>query len=244
MKKLSLLVAASMLVAGALAATPSWVKFSSAGPDKYADGTTVVDGEVYALIWVKTDATFGGINADGSLVDATNNKIVSAASLAKDGGCPTVLFLLDGENVGLDEKGTFGVYLFDTRAAATQAPTGVTFADGKLTFTAVNGFAEAAADIEGQGAAQVAAVEVNNTSTIPGGAPRACITSVKVDGAKVTLIVANTVPYLQYCLSAGPTLGNMNKTTLAEGFNGVAGKAIRVELTDAEDNKFFQIIRK
>ncbi len=53
MKKLSLLAAA---LAGALGAgaIPSFVQFSSAGPDTYADGTTVLDGEIYALVASKT----------------------------------------------------------------------------------------------------------------------------------------------------------------------------------------------
>ena len=45
MKKLSILAAASMMAAGAFAALPSYVMFSSEGPDKYADGTPVMDGE-------------------------------------------------------------------------------------------------------------------------------------------------------------------------------------------------------
>ena len=46
------------------------MKFSTPGPDTYADGKTpVADGECYALVWVKKGATFAGFLADGAVVD-------------------------------------------------------------------------------------------------------------------------------------------------------------------------------
>ena len=55
----------------------------TAGPDYYADGTLVNDGETYALVWVADGAEFGGFNTDGTLVDTDSNKLLSTAFKSK-----------------------------------------------------------------------------------------------------------------------------------------------------------------
>ena len=42
------------------------IAFSTKGPDRYADGTTVLDGECYALVW-SIDGNFDGFSADGRI---------------------------------------------------------------------------------------------------------------------------------------------------------------------------------
>ena len=67
MKKI--LIAASA-IASALALTAAEyasVSFQTTGPDKYADGETVLDGECYALVWT-ADGVFEGLNVDEYLV--------------------------------------------------------------------------------------------------------------------------------------------------------------------------------
>ena len=44
------------------------VVFSTEGPDRYMDGSVVLDGECYALVW-STDGVFEGFSADGAALD-------------------------------------------------------------------------------------------------------------------------------------------------------------------------------
>ena len=57
------------------------LKFSSSGPDRYADGSIVVDGECYALVWSPKGRSFAGFNADGTPISPVD-RVVLAASLA------------------------------------------------------------------------------------------------------------------------------------------------------------------
>ena len=43
--------------------------FWTNGPDRYADGSSVQNGECYALVCTKAGAAFAGFNADGSVRD-------------------------------------------------------------------------------------------------------------------------------------------------------------------------------
>ena len=51
-------------------------RFSTPGPDCYADGTLVADGECYALVWSPKGATFAGFNADGTAISANDRVIL------------------------------------------------------------------------------------------------------------------------------------------------------------------------
>ena len=76
MKKLvtciMVLMAAFAIAGGADDAT---VSFSTRGPDRYADGTTVMDGECYALVW-SADGVFEGLSANGEPVDSSDKVIL------------------------------------------------------------------------------------------------------------------------------------------------------------------------
>lgn len=99
------------------------VTFGTKGPDKYADGTTVVDGEVYALVWTPSGAAFAGINADGSAI--APSKIVRKVACAENGGCPNMQFQIPEEEAKSYPGGTWSVVLLDTRRFAADA-------DGKV----------------------------------------------------------------------------------------------------------------
>ena len=139
MKKLVTMIGIAGLAFAATAAIDdALLSFSTVGPDKYSDGTTVLDGECYALVWTKNGATFGGIAADGTAVSETD-EIVLVAPVAKGGRCPNVLFQIDSATADRLADGTYGVYLLDTRVAAadgTTAPRGAV--NGKLSL--VNGY--------------------------------------------------------------------------------------------------------
>ena len=83
----------ALITAFALAngADDAVVTFSTRGPDRYADGTTVMDGECYALVW-SADGVFEGLSANGEPVDS-NDKVILIAPYAKDGGSQDVILV-------------------------------------------------------------------------------------------------------------------------------------------------------
>lgn len=91
------------------------IGFSTEGPDKYADGSVVRDGECYALIWTPEGEVFQGLDPDGNVIG--NGELVVKAPIAKGGRCPNVWFQIDEETMHKNYPGgTWGVYLLDTRA--------------------------------------------------------------------------------------------------------------------------------
>ena len=90
--------------------------FSTPGPDRYADGSVVADGECYALVWSPAGTSFGGFNADGTAARA-GDRVVLAAALARGGRCEKVLFQIPAEDFSAMEGGRYAVCLLDTRNA-------------------------------------------------------------------------------------------------------------------------------
>lgn len=246
MKKLALMLTAVFASIAALA-VPGYVIFSSEGPDQYADGTTVLDGEVYALVWTANE-TFGGLTATGEPVVA-GDKVIGMAATAKDGRCTPVVYMLTGDNEVVG--GNFFVYLLDTRVKTVAADGTVVTnvaglnGDGKLTaVNAVQSIAEpgiatstvaAAGTVNGAGSVATAA---------PVDAPMPRITAIEVVGAKVVVTVVDTLPCLQYGITAGKTPSVLDQKDLIDGLNGVAGGEIKLVIDDPAENRFFKVIRK
>ena len=142
------------------------ITFCSQGPDTYADGSKVLDGETYALVWTPAGATFQGFAADGSAV--APSKVVLKAPVAKDGKCPFIKYEIDE---GYAKKanyagGTWAVYLLDTRTfEKTLSADGKPQATGAFG-TAVNGYGEVMAAktsvgfVSADGAAAVCGLDV------------------------------------------------------------------------------------
>ena len=88
--RVALVATALCLVLGGAAfgaANDARISFSTKGPDTYADGTTVLDGECYALCWSKDFANFA-IKADGTAevgAESVDGEVILVAP-AKDGG--------------------------------------------------------------------------------------------------------------------------------------------------------------
>ena len=214
MKKTALLFAAAAMSAGVFAGLPSYVMFSSTGPDKYADGTPVLDGEVYALVWTKTGTTFAGFNA--------------------------------GANSDLDATGSFSVYLLDTRVKSAAATTvGGENVEGKTVVTAINATTAVATAVKGGASASATEAPAAGAvvSAVPADAPNPRITAVDVVGGQVIVKVADTVPYLQYGISAGKTPSKLDQTDLVDGVNGTDG-VLTLIVDDPAENRFFKVIRK
>ena len=141
-------------------------------------------------------------------------------------------------------EGNLAVYLLDTRVRAmadSQPMVAGRQADGSP--AAVNSYVAvkaAAAD----SAAHVAAVSGAGAvaSAVPAEAPQPVVKGIRVVGAQVILTVGGTVPYIQYTVTGGASLSNMEKHNLAAGLNGAEGD-ITLVVEDAADNRFFRVTR-
>ena len=243
MKKL--IAAISMLAAAAAfaGAKNTMISFSTPGPDKYADGTTVLDGECYALIWTPAGAAFGGIQANGTAV--APSKLACAVGIAKDGKCPSVVFQIDADYAEANyANGTWGVYLLDTRMVKNGVVT-VGCVGGKP--QTVNGSAYVTAAGNGglASAGAATAAVAGSDAVIPDEAKNLEIKSIKIEGANVIVKAVGTVPYLQYGISAGATPDALSATEDAP-VTGAADVAEEITIVTPAtgDAKFFQVIRK
>ena len=250
MKKLMTMIGAVSLVFAASAAIDdALLSFSTVGPDKYADGTTVLDGECYALVWTKNGATFGGIAADGTAVSETD-KVMLVAPVAKGGRCPNVLFQVDSAKATVLEDRTYGVYLLDTRVAAadgTTKPAGTK--NGKLSL--VNGYglateatklgnamggAKTAAEKETAGGQMVAA-----GPAAPKNVPQPKITSIKIEGEYVCLTVQNLPGFMR--VSSGADVSADDTQGVAQATDGVTDEVILYAPKATGASGFFKVIR-
>lgn len=227
------------------AAAPSWIDFSTTGPDLYADGSQVLDNEVYALVWVAKSAEFAGFNAKGEIVDSTVNKLICRAAVAKDGACPFIRYMLDGGNQDLT-GGEFRVYLLDTRVKYEDgtAKAGVRNAGGA--FVVVNGYEKVNAKIAKGGTVAVAKENAASgadalASLLPADVPQPVIRSFDYADGRVLLKVANTVPYVQYTVEGFMKLG-AEGTVVANGVNGKEG-TVNLIVESPGDFRFFKVIR-
>ncbi len=200
MKRFATLACALALAAPVFAAqNDPLVFFSTQGPDTYGDGATVLDGEYYALVWVKSGADFAGFQADGALVDPDNSVCLLKAGLAQNGRCPTVAFQLPAEFVDTHKDGTYGVWLLDTRIADGDGGTVV----GGIA-KSVNGYGKVASATPGA-TVSADAVSVTSLSALPAGTPKPVIKAMEVKDGYVFITVEGTVPYLQYNVAADST---------------------------------------
>ena len=249
MKKLMTMIGAVGLAFAATAAIDdALLAFSTVGPDKYAGGTTVLDGECYALVWTKNGATFGGIAADGTAI-AETDEIVLVAPVAKDGHCPNVLFQIDSAKADALADGTYGVYLLDTRVAenGTTKPAGVK--NGKLSL--VNGFGLAtqatkigkatggittAAEKETAGGESIAV-----GAAAPKNVQQPKITSIKIEGDYVKLTVQNLPGYMR--VSSGADVSADDTQGAAQATDGATDEVILYAPKAAGASGFFKVIR-
>lgn len=249
MKKLMFWLVMAGAVATFGAANDLTIMFSSKGPDRYADGTVVKDGECYALVWTKTGTAFAGFAADGTVVDGVNSAVLLTAPIARDGKCPTVVFELDAALAEKYVGGSFGVYLLDTRDARGRVM-GVG-ADGRA--KAVNGYGATAETSEAgtvaeagpmKSVASEGCVRVTAVSAVPADAPRPRIKSIKVEGGYVYVTVANTVPYLQYGLSEGKTPSALTISSETSPVQGESSGDVILVSPAKGGSGFFRVTRR
>ena len=233
--RLGIIGAALLLAAvSALAGSDNVViTFSTVGPDTYADGTTVRDGESYALVWTPDGAAFGGLGTDGKAI--APSKVAIKAPVAKGGRCPNVQFQINEKYAARAYPGgTWCVCLLDTRTFATRAVRVtaadgreieqrqvVLDADGRKTVTGVGG------KVSGYGvvAASIGksfgggATAVGTAGALPDGITPPQVTDIRVVGDWVYLRMKGTSPDACYGVDGGETPSDLKPT----GDNPVCG---------------------
>lgn len=237
---LSVLGAAASLSAAEI--TCSSISFKTVGPDTYADGTTVLDGECYALVW-SADGVFEGIKADGTPVDAAD-KVLAIFPCAKGGACAEQYVEIDndlkfGETFAID--GMFGIYLLDTRKFGEE---------GAVTVGKTNGINKASPAVVSVKATQITvgsvaapetAIAATDTAALPADVEDPVITDINVGADFVTITADKTSPLANYAVQTGDTVA-------ADGFTGTPkagnGKITLVIEKPKGDSAFFKIIRK
>ena len=258
MKKLLIAMVACVAGAAAFAEVNDVVlTFSSKGPDKYADGSLVRDGECYALVWQPAGATGAlAIAADGSVVDSTQGEIILTAPVAKGGRCPPIAFQIAASYAAAREGGTWSLYLLDTRTFA---------ADGKVSLAGTaNGRAKAVNAAGPVAGATVKATEKSETlgaaapqslaatdvataaaaSALPADAPQPKVKDIRVEGGLVYVTVSDTAPYLQYNLAAGTDPANLGEAKAAQNpVNGKSGEDIILVTPAKSGGAFFRVER-
>lgn len=86
------------------------------GPDRYADGSSVLVRETYLLVYIKAGAEFAGVQTDGSLVDTLNNEVVtSIPAVEGNHGVRCAYRALEYTDSMYPATGSWALVLLDTR---------------------------------------------------------------------------------------------------------------------------------
>lgn len=214
----------------------SAIVFSTVGPDKYADGSTVLDGELYALVWTK-DGVFEGFSADGKANDE-KDKILIVAPLAKNGRCPKVMFQIPAADAV--EYGKYDVFLMDTRVVAASGvvtPRGAANGEAKL----VNGFGRVPAKIvlsDGSSKAEEAAV-ANLNSAAPKNTRQPRVKAMRIEGDEVVLTVENIPGYMRVQSGRDASTADLTGVALE---TPASGDTVTIKAPKVGESGFYRVI--
>lgn len=225
MKQPFILVTALLAGAAALAADLAQLtlSMSTSGPDLYADGSPVLAGETYLLVYVKAGAAFQGVRTDGSLVDPVNNAVVtrSAAVAGAKCGFKAIQYAADQYPAG----GSWVIVLLDTRDASG-AVGGLVAAQGAGVATAAASGSSTALNAVSASAASggASALTASAVSPAPADTPAPVISAVAPQGETVQVRIKNVTDKALYEIQS--------TTDLASGaWQSAAGGKQRVQAT-------------
>ena len=234
-------------------------RFSTPGPDRYADGSIVVDGECYALVWSPAGTAFAGFNADGTPV-SSRDRVVLAGALAQDGKCRDAVFQIPAAEYEALKGGEWAVCLVDTRNLAG-VPTGVRngkplrvnrwgIVSGGVNITeasstkprlAAGGTRSVASD-GGRGATALP-VRATNLSAVPTNLLPPQITAIELTDGEVWLAVDGTVPYLDYTIISSETPNDFKPDYFSEVVEGDGRSEIAIGTIQSAKRRFFKVKR-
>lgn len=244
MNRLSI-VATMALAAFAAMADDGWLSFSTEGPDTYCDGTPVLKGESYALVWTANEA-FGGIAADGSPA-VEGDRVIVSAPVAKEGAkgmhCPEVIFQVKRSTLDeLGDAGRFSVVVLDTRVKSGETVAPAPRSGGRPLL--VNGWGEVSAEIrsvtagtvdEGEGDGKCASV----MARAPSGVQQPKVKSISLDGDNAVLTVENLGGYVR---AQGGTDTSASDTTGPAQADESGADITLVMPKPGEKSGFFKVI--
>ena len=226
------------------------LRFSTPGPDRYADGSVVRDGECYALVWSPAGTAFAGFNADGTPV-SSRDRVVLAGALAQGGRCRDAIFQIPAAEYSELKGGEWAVCLVDTRNLAGE-PTGTqngkplrvnrwgVISDGVEITTA----ASARPRLLAGGTRSVASVaRATNLSAVPPNLLPPQITAIEVGDGEVWLGVGGTVPYLDYTIISGEKPNDLKPDYFSEVVEGDGRSEIAIGTPKSPKRRFFKVKR-
>ncbi len=240
------------------------LRFSTPGPDRYADGSIVRDGECYALVWSPAGQAFSGFNADGTPV-SSSDRVVLAGALAQDGKCRDAIFQIPAAEYAELEGGEWAVCLVDTRNVQG-VPTGTQngkplrvnrwgVISGGVEITSAASARPRRLTSGEQTSSQVASDATRGTRSVASGAranilsavppilapPR--ITDIAVGDGEVSLAVEGTAPYLSYTIISGEKPNDLKTDYFAETVDGDANSEIAIGTVKTVKRRFFKVKR-
>lgn len=262
MKKLLTMAAGLVLATSAFAADLpeySTLQITTEGPDRYADGTDVLPGETYLLVYMQPGVTtdmFPGVRPDGTLVNSASNRIVgTSVAIAGDHGtkCSDKQFQYLSATYA---NGTWIIVLLDTRKGNEQLGglvSGYSIVNDRVSCSADK--ATCTLTVRAQSGAGLTAI----TDTVPpGNLPTPVITAVarNNDSADIRFKgFADGVIYEVHSLT-NLTSGGWVKATPKTAISQISAKALGVEPGPAaelpvsvsvpanDDTRFFKVIVK
>jgi len=232
------------------------ITFSTKGPDTYADGSVVRDGESYALVWTKSGSTFAGINPDGTA--AGDSKVAVRAPVATGGACPNIEFQIDETYAAKTyPNGSWSVVLCDTRRYATEdvkvTVDGEEIVQKRVKLDAeghkvvlgvggsVSGYGLVAANI-GRTLAS-ATGKATAAGELPAGVEPPKVKDFKVIDGNAYLYLSGTSSALSYGVAAGATPGDLKATAERPVMGNESGETIVITPATGSSG-FFQGIVK
>jgi hypothetical protein len=218
------------------------LQFRTEGPDAYADGTPVVPGETYALVYVKAGGAFQGVRPDGTLVSPDNVVVTTSVAtdehrcLTKQIQYPVSLYPAGGQWL---------VVLLDTRSSASSV-------GGLVAASSGDG---AGAKCQAGGGTALGTLNATSpggglASTRPAAVPEGIqppvITGIAVQGGGVHLTVANCTN-TTYVVESSADMGTWQTATANEADSRITplggGTGARtVPLTEGASVRFFKVV--
>lgn len=253
MKKLgkALAVAFVALCAGSLFADAGniCITFSTTPTDRYLDGTAALNGEYYALCW-SPNATFGGINADGTAVNSIDKVLLFApcAEGNPDTHCGDIMFQLDSTEA--PSGGYYFVYLVDSRKTSDTLA-GDTDNNGKPDL--INGISLAAEPVQASAMSKVSlgasktSLDAFVESAVPEGGESPTITDFVLSGDNALISVTNMHPSVRYNVRTGGTIADLTTTEVVLPVQPKTSASLNAEVTfvvPKKDANFFKVVRQ